>query len=168
MKNELLDFKFPVFKLREHLDYKELDGVMYIKNTENEWKVLDNKNLAGNTLAARRISIDTNKRYPLDRAIFTYAQLLRHHTPKDRYIDANGKCFKYKKTKIVPLKYREIIDVNYLDGYGMALTVKGMDNPIPVPAGSPIEGYVGLLEFADGYILYELSDEKKDATWRKI
>lgn len=132
-----------------------------------EWRILDNKNLSGDSLALRRIRISSNK-YEINKAILTYSQLLKKHKSGDRYIDRTGMCFIYKKTTYVPLVYRKIINVLYLDGYGLAAYVEDLDSPVPLPAGTDIEGYLGLLEYMGGFLLYELSNEYKPTTRKMI
>lgn len=164
----MINFTFPIFKIREHLAYKEEYNISYIKDTMGNWKILDNKNLTGDSLASRRLRILENK-YNLSNAIITFSQLLKHHKYGDRYIDTNGLCFIYKKTTRVPLKYYKIRDAIYASGYGIVLTIIGVSIPIVIPAGCNIEGYIGLLEYNGGYLLYDMPrPNKKEDTWRKI
>ena len=134
----------------------------------NVWQILDNKNLTGDTLAARRLRIKEDK-YNLSDAIFTFSQLLKYYKPGAKYIDHLGYIFTYRKTKKANLIYREILHVDYIIGRGLLLTVEGVSMPIAIPASSNIEGYVGLLEYNGGYLLYDMpSKVKKKDTWRKI
>lgn len=164
----MLNFTFPLYKLRLHLAYKEEDNISYVKNTMGIWQILDNKNLTGDSLASRRLKISDNK-YNLTSAILTFSQLLKQHNAGDRYIDTTGFCFTYRKTIFVPLKYHKIVDTSYVNGLGIILRVHNISTPIVIPAGYQTEGYVGLLEYAGGYLLYDMptSARKKD-TKRKI
>ncbi len=137
----------------------------------NEYKVLDDKNEEGTTLAKRRLSLLAKgvPLKPLGMAIFFLGDLVKLATKRTWFIDSNGKLFQYKKTKAVPLLFgRIILQINIPSG-GSVIEVEG------IPARfkclySPVNGekYAGVLKYGIGYILYGLYVDKPNDTWRKI
>ena len=152
---------FPVFVL--HTDNIELiDGILWIDN-----QVLDDKNMLGITLGMRRLQSPMRGLYPLKYMLENETDLL-HHQGKF-YIDSNGLFFTKSKTTITQLKYHKIMRV---EKKTIASRLWLKDCPFPFPLKRPLPenaSWAGVL-YRDGipWIIYDLSEEKKKDTWRKI
>ena len=166
--SKIIPFEFPVYIIGQYDTLYNEDNIIRVITLDGKTRIIDNKNIPGNTLAVRRLQLNSKDAFTFKGTIFTFSQLLKLHHPNNWYIDVNGFLFKYRKTTIVPLIWRKILSVDYIEGRGLNLRVKDIDVPIRVPAGTPITGYIGLLKLMDGYILYGISNTPKKDTWRKI
>ena len=152
---------FPVFVL--HTDNIELiDGILWIDN-----QVLDDKNMLGTTLGMRRLQSPMKSLYPLKYMLEDETDLL-HHQGKF-YIDSSGVFFIKIKTTNTQLKYHKIMRVEKKT-IASRLWIK--DCPFPFPLKRPLPknaSWAGVL-YRDGipWIIYDLSEEKKKDSWRKI
>ena len=152
---------FPVFVL--HTDNIELiDGILWIDN-----QVLDDKNMLGITLGMRRLQSPMRSLYPLKYMLENETDLL-HHQGKF-YIDNSGLFFTKSKTITTQLKYHKIMRVEKKTTASQ-LWIK--DCPFPFTLKRPLPetaSWAGVL-YKNGvpWILYDLSEEKKKDTWRKI
>jgi len=152
---------FPVFVL--HTDNIELiDGILWIDN-----QVLDDKNMLGITLGMRRLQSPMKSLYPLKYMLENETDLL-HHQGKF-YIDSSGLFFTKSKTTTTQLKYHKIMRVEKKTTASQ-LWIK--DCPFPFTLKRPLPetaSWAGVL-YKNGvpWILYDLSEEKKKDTWRKI
>ena len=152
---------FPVFVL--HTDNIELiDGILWIDN-----QVLDDKNMSGKTLGIRRLQSPMKSLYSLKYMLEDETDLL-HHQGKF-YIDSSGVFFIKIKTTNTQLKYHKIMRV---EKKTIASRLWLKDCPFPFPLKRPLPenaSWAGVL-YRDGipWIIYDLSEEKKKDTWRKI
>lgn len=165
---KLEDICFPVYSLSKNYEkiYTEFN-ILYIQTASGTY-VLDNKNMNGNTLGERRAKIENTKLYKPKKTCYSVAQLLK--CKSNIFIDNIGTVFKYKKTKYVPLKYHKILSIHYREKFGdYFLLVKDIFFPIVVNyREANTYSYAGILHTPTGYILYELSEDKKPDTKRKI
>ena len=155
------NIEFPVFVL--HTDNIELiDGILWIDN-----QVLDDKNMLGTTLGIRRLQSPMKGLYPLKYMLENETDLL-HHQGRF-YIDTSGIFFIKIKTTNTQLKYHKIMRV---EKKTIASRLWLKDCPFPFPLKRPLPenaSWAGVL-YRDGipWIIYDLSEEKKKDTWRKI
>ena len=155
------NIEFPVFVL--HTDNIELiDGILWIDN-----QVLDDKNMLGITLGMRRLQSPMKGLYPLKYMLENETDLL-HHQGKF-YIDSSGVFFIKIKTTNTQLKYHKIMRV---EKKAIASRLWLKDCPFPFTLKRPLPenaSWAGIL-YKQGipWILYDLSEEKKKDTWRKI
>lgn len=168
----LTDLVYPLFPIRSGKLYIK-DGIDYIDTGKSVWQV-DNKNLQGKTLVDRRFGIPRKERYPLTLSIFNISQLL-NYKKGNRFIDSLGVIFKYRRTRYESLKYHKVIGKKEIDESTYALFIEERSNPIYVSKGlfdsvyeykEPL--YIGLLSYHGGFLLYELSKEKKKTTRRMV
>jgi len=162
---------FPIFPLGSGIEsfYKE-DGVLFAKDTRG-YRILDDRNIAGDYLGVRRLHIKADKRsiYPLKRKIDTFIDLVKYSAIYKFYVDFNGKPFKYTKTRYAQLVYKPIQYSKFVEGKGTVFTVKGVNSWFEVDyVIHPDACWVGLLKVDRSWFLYELSFEKKEDTRRKI
>lgn len=169
----LTEINYPIFPIRSHNKLYVKDGIDCIDTALNKWQI-DNKNLVGETLAARRFGIPREIRYPLTFTLFNLTQLL-NYKKGHMFIDNLGNIFSYKKTRMEKLEYHKVIGKSYADEGNCALHVEAYSMPFYVTKGlfNRIYGYgeeiyVGLLGYHGGHLVYDLSTEKKDTTRRKV
>lgn len=163
----LKNIKFPVFAVGHYAKLWSENNILYLESESGIIYKLDNKNLQGSTLGLRRLRIDKKERYRFIGTYFTIAQLIK--SGKKLIIDNSGKLIKYIKNKRTPLIYRPITKRKLIEGKGILIYAKNIPNPFLVSAYIyKDQNYVGLLNINDGYLLYELSYERKPDTWRKI
>lgn len=166
----LIDINFPIFPIRSYYKMYNEEGIIYVETYIKTW-ILDNTNLPYNSLAKRRLRI--NKPYPLTGVIFNITQLIK--CKYKVFIDNKGKIFNYKKTKRITLKYKILSNykINYKTNEVACFT---KDLPYPFYVSSTYFNkfkqfdnlYLGVLAYLGGHILYEITNEKKRDTWKKI
>mgnify|MGYP003140547779 FL=1 len=152
---------FPVFVL--HTDNIELiDGILFIDN-----QILDDTNMLGDTLGKRRLQTPMKGLYNLKYMVEDISELIQHQGKY--YIDNVGFFFeKIKRTK-VNLKYHKILRVEKKNIVSM-LWIKNCPFPFPLKRPLPENAsWAGVL-YRRGvpWVLYDLQEEQKKDTWRKI
>tara|TARA_R100000458_G_C8120554_1_gene139631 strand:- start:119 stop:598 length:480 start_codon:yes stop_codon:yes gene_type:complete len=152
---------FPVFVL--HTDNIELiDGILFIDN-----QILDDTNMLGDTLGKRRLQTPMKGLYNLKYMVEDISELIQHQGKY--YIDNVGFFFeKIKRTK-VNLKYHKILRVEKKNIVSM-LWIKNCPFPFPLKRPLPENAsWAGVL-YRQGvpWLLYDLAEEQKKDTWRKI
>lgn len=163
----LKDIEFPVFAIGSYEKLWEENLILYLKSGYDIIYTVDNKNLAGDTVSKRRLRIPKKERYTFRGTFFNIYQMI--NSGKKVFVDNNGRLFKYSKSTKVELLYREIKRVKRVENVGYLLYIDKIPTPITVPVlFYTRQKYAGLLNYKGSYILYELTDEKKADTWRKI
>ena len=163
MKRNMLydNIEFPVFVL--HTDNIELiDGILFIDR-----EILDDTNMTGKTLGLRRLQSPMKGLYPLKYMLEEVSELLQHQGK--HYIDSVGFVFTKQKTTRVELKYQKILRVEKKNIVSM-LWLKNCPFPFPLKRPLPKNAsWAGVL-YRQGFpwALYDLAEEKKKDTWRKI
>lgn len=153
--------QFPIFVL--HSDNIELiDGLLFIDN-----QILDDTNMAGETLGIRRLQSPMKGLYELKYMLEEVSELLQHQGKY--YIDNVGFFFVKNKKIKVKLKYQEILRVEKKNIVSM-LWLKNCPFPFPLKRPLPENAsWAGVL-YRQGFpwVLYDLSETEKKDTWRKI
>jgi|PlaIllAssembly_1097288.scaffolds.fasta_scaffold27336_3 hypothetical protein len=163
---KLIEINFPIFCIKEYEKIIIEEKITYIEIDEVK-KVVDNKYLAGKTLGERRLKIPKDKRYGLKFSYLNYHQLLKSKCKV--FIDNLGNVIKYKKHHRANLTYHRIVKIKQVENIGYVLYLEDINIPIEVPAiVYNYQNYVGLLQYNNGYLIYEFCDIKKSKTWRMI
>ena len=161
-RNMIYDkIEFPIFVV--HTDNVELiDGILFIDN-----QILDDRNMKGKTLGIRRLQTPMKGLYPLKYMIEDEAEMIKHQGKY--YIDSNGYFIQKNKTTKVKLKYHKILRVEKKNIVSM-LWIKNCPFPFPLKRPLPENAsWAGVLyRHACPWILYDLTEEKKKDTWRKV
>jgi hypothetical protein len=85
------------------------------------------------------------------------------------FIDNEGNLIKYKKHYRATLTYHKIIKVKQVENIGYILYMENINIPMEVPTTTyNYQNYVGLLQYNNGYLIYEFCDIKKQKSWRMI
>ena len=153
--------EFPIFVL--HSDNVELiDGILFIDN-----QILDDTNMKGKSLGIRRLQSPMKGLYNLKYMLDDVSELLQHQGKY--YIDSVGFFFVKQKTTKVRLKYQKILRVEKKHIVSM-LWLKNCPFPFPLKRPLPENAsWAGVL-YRQGFpwALYDLAEEEKKETWRKI
>lgn len=152
---------FPVFPIGSS-NWSQSDGLLYLDN-----EILDDKNMAGLTLGARRIQTPFHSLYTLKKCIETPIGVIKQS--KSTFIDNNGTPFIYSKTRFLPLRYHKIERI-VRKGTASLLWLKGISYPFTVLRPPLLEfSWAGILHFNSApWALYEYSEDKKSDTRRKV
>jgi hypothetical protein len=174
----LREIVYPVFKLGAEKPHFAEGVVVFIRhyldedrNLVEKYKIVDDTNLPGDTLALRRIILLKNKvpLKPLGNAVFFLGDLIKIAHRKIWFIDSSGNIFQYKKSRRAKLEFKKIKLIHQITSGGAIIEVEGIASRfkcLHTPRNG--EQYAGLLVDGRSYILYGLYQEKPDDTWRMI
>lgn len=165
MENYLKNIKFPVYPLPKHIVPHKEGGIISVLNSN---KIIDDKNISGDSLGTRRLQIDKKLLYPLSRAILNISNFLLYTKIYSLFIDSSGKLFKYEKRANVPLIYKKIINkIPYSSG--TILIIEGIHCPIwYYRAIDTNKLYAALLCIEKGYILLGVTSAPSKRTKFKV
>lgn len=166
----LSKISFPVFQLEKIKPVVEDNKIYYI-STSGKINLIDDKSITAQTLGRRRLIINENKQklYKLHNAIYFLGDLIKITKSSHWYIDNNGTIFEYKKSKVVPLIFRDISQVIPIKTGGAILEIKDIPQRFKCMYMPVDVKYAGLLKISNlEYILYGLYKEKHKDTRRKI
>lgn len=154
---------FPAYIVDAETDnFYAKDGIVYV-----DGKVIDDKNMPGSLLGVRRLQTYFTDLYPLNKSVADEVALFKNK--QSYYIDAEGKIFFYRKTKMVPLKYHKVRTIQKKE---VACVVWFEDiNFSAIVRRPPAEDstWAGILYINNvPWKLYEFSNEKNPDTRRKI
>lgn len=153
--------RFPVYEL-DSGNWERQDGILFLED-----KILDDKNMQGDTLGVRRMQTPHKNLSPLKKQVDTLRGVLK--SDKKHFIDSNGFPFIYEKTKFSKLKYYRIKRVIQKDVCSL-LCLDGVKQKFVVPRPPP-EGvrYAGLLHIGElPWMLYNYSEDRPLDTRRKV
>lgn len=157
----LSDIRFPIYVVHTE-EVITRDGILWCNG-----QVVDDKNVAGASIGERRLQTPHKNLYDLKYKLDDFASMTKHRGRF--YIDSNGKFFIYEKSKSAQLKYHLIGKVERKDFLSL-IWITGI--PFPFELSRPphaLERYAGVLYINNKpSFLYELSEEKKKDTWRKV
>ena len=155
------NISFPVYTLPSS-DWELADGLLFL-----EGKILDDKNMPGETLGIRRIQTPHKNLFRLNKQLSNICGILKQST--SCFIDSKGRAFIYMKSTMCKLKYYKIREVVKRDTMSL-LWVEGVNFPFTIPR-PPEQGmlWAGILHFHGlPWILYEYSETKLKDTRRKV
>lgn len=153
--------RFPVYAMTSD-DWHITDGLLFL-----EGKILDDRNMPGDTLGIRRLQTPHKTLVRLAHQIDDMRGLLKSN--QKTFIDTNGIPFIYEKTEFCKLKYYKIKSILKKESCSL-LYLYGVKNPfrVPRPPASEIQ-YAGVLHYGNlPWILYEYSEERQKDTRRKV
>ena len=153
---------FPVFYLPSS-NWSEQDGLLYL-----DGRLLDDRNMPGETLGLRRLQTPFKDLYPLDKSMIDIVGLIKN-TNDNSYIDMLGNHFTYHKSVFSQIKYYKISRVEGRDSASL-IWLKGINFPFKQPR-PPLSdnNWAGVLHIQGRpWIIYEFSPDKKADTRRKI
>jgi hypothetical protein len=156
----LSTISFPIYPLPSS-NWEAVDGLLFV-----DGKVVDDKNMTGETLGIRRLQTSFNL-LPLTKALVDFTGMIKQR--KNIFIDSKGVPFLYHKTTMVPLKYKKIkrIDRKVV---ASVLYLEGEKQPLKI-IRPPENGmtWAGVLYYQGlPWKLYEYAEEYQKDTRRKI
>ena len=152
---------FPVYRLGSS-NWEEHDGLLFIDN-----KLVDDKNMPGNTLGKRRLQTPFKDLYYLRYSISNLLGIIKQ--TQTAFIDSDGVPFIYEKTVSCSLRYYKIRKVERKTKASV-LWLKGINSPFSIPRPpDPDMSWAGVLHMKGiPWMLYEYSENKKSDTRRKV
>lgn len=153
--------EFPVYIL-PHDDWSFSDGLMFM-----DGRVVDDRNMKGDTLGVRRLQTSYPAMFPLKRQIDSFNGLLKQN--QKTFIDSKGRPFIYEKSTWCTLQYSRIKKKELRDEYCL-LWLENTSTPFSVPRPPEASmAFAGVLYLSGlPWILYEYSDSRKKKTRRKV
>ena len=115
----LKKIRFPVYELSSG-NWEKLDGLLFL-----DGKIVDDKNMTGDTLGIRRIQTPHTNLFKLKNQIDTVRGILKSNNKY--FIDSYGMPFIYEKTEFCKLKYYRIKDIKPKDTCSL-LKLDGVKN----------------------------------------
>ena len=175
----MTEISWPVFQLTNKIPQTESGVTFYVTESYNRdtatyterIKVIDDKNLPGDTLSRRRLQLQqtTDQIYKIKRAIYFVGDFIKLATPKMWFIDSSGTVFQYKKTTRAKLRFYKVKAVFPVNGIGAVIEVEGLPQRFKVlyrPVST--NKWAGILEFSGIKFLYGLYDMSYPDTWRLV
>lgn len=172
-----LEMTTPLVSMKRNMDYDKINFPIFVLHSDNiefingllfiDNEVLDDTNMSGDTLGIRRLQSPMKRLYELKYMLQDISELLRHQGKF--YIDSLGYFFIKHKTTRVKLKYQKILRVEQKNIVSM-LWIKNCPFPFPLKRPLPKNAsWAGVL-YKQGHpwVLYDLSEQEKKETWRKI
>ncbi len=153
--------KFPVYPLLSG-NWSRSDGLLFLDE-----KIIDDRNMKGDTLGIRRVQTPHKSLYPLKYQVDNFRGIIK--SDKKHFIDTHGLPFIYEKTEFCKLKYYKIMKVVKKDICAL-LYLEGVKSSfiLPRPPSSDIR-YAGVLHYHNlPWVLYDYSEEWKKDTTRKV
>lgn len=152
---------FPVYKL-DSSNWEFIDGLLFLNG-----RIVDDRNMPGNTLGKRRLQTPHKNLYRLHSKIDNLTGIVKQKTLC--FVDSNGIPFTYEKTLSCKLKYYRIKEIDR-KGTASLLRVYGSKKAFKIPRPPSEEmTWAGILNYHEmPWMLYEYASEKLEDTWRKI
>jgi len=153
--------RFPVYKIYSS-NWQKSDGLLFIDD-----RIVDDKNMEGNSLGIRRAQTPFTDLYPLHHQIDTLYGILKQASRT--FIDSNGIPFIYEKTLFCKLAYYRIKEVEQKESASL-LWCSGLKSPFTIPRPpEPGMAWAGVLHYHGlPWMLYEYSEEKQKTTRKKV
>lgn len=156
--------KFPVYALRAY-EKIEREGDLVLILTHFTTYVLDDLSIEGNYYDRRLIMRSRkyeHKVYPLKERFTMLSQLA--NTKRRDFVDEDGKLWKYRPSKFYRVEYAKV--------HNVTKTWKGhflLHTRLPVSfIADDVFNYVGYIKVGRSYFLYDLSNERKNSTRKKL
>ena len=153
--------QFPVYELPSG-NWNRQDGLLFL-----DGKIVDDKNMPGDTIGIRRIQTPHKNLMKLNRQLDSIRGILKSNSK--HFIDSYGVPFIYEKSEFSALKYYRIKKISKKDTASL-IWLDGVKNCFVVPRPPPDETrYAGVLHYGNlPWILYEYSETKNKDTRRKV
>lgn len=178
---KLSEISFPVFRLTNRKP-EFTDGIWYyvsesFNSDTAEYsvsvRVVDDNTLPYDSLSRRRLALkgqESVKLYPLRKAVYFLADLVKLAKSGYWWVDSLGKVFEYKKSTRAKLRFYKIENIFPLNGMGAVIAVEGHSARFKVLyRPNPSVRYAGVIEGKIGEVfLYGLYDDKQPDSWRMI
>jgi hypothetical protein len=158
---KILRINFPVFKLPSG-NWQLIDGLLFLDH-----EIIDDRNMPGSTLGARRLQTEHENLLPLRGCIDSHLGIIKQSSR--HFVDNNGRPFIYEKTKMCGLKYYKIKKVERKT-VASILWLKGLKRPFTIPRPPP-EGctWAGILHLNGlPWMLYDYAESEQKNSRKKV
>lgn len=154
---------FPVYTIPKTPELGFIDGKLLCNG-----RVLDDRNLPGETLGQRRVHLNPQTKAPIQYTINSIVELVKFRNNYN-FIDNKGRPFVYNKSVNVTIKYKKIKRVDRKTTASV-LYVEGCNHGITIPRPPiPTMKYAGIIFYKGAPVtLYEYSSEPLDDINRMI
>ena len=172
---------FPVFKIGIHKPQEDAGLVYYyyerVEHTDDgntsilKYKIVDDKNIEGDTLAKRRLKLAVEGVIlaKLTNAVYFLTDLVKLADGKTWFIDSLGKIFIYKKSIKAKLRFYKIKDIIAINTGGVIIEAVGINQRFKSLYKPTMDkSHVGILHFGMSMLLYGFYTQEHKATWRMI
>lgn len=150
-------------------------NVDYIETLGKDIKILDNKNLKGDTIGRRRLRIQENEKYHFRQILFILPELIEYTRKRGskfaKFIDTAGVIYNYKKEKFSKLYCKKIKKVDTFKNYVVISCYETQQTfKVPYNFWNNIKEpqYLQLLQIKGTYIVYDILEEIDNSKRRKI
>lgn len=153
--------RFPIYVLPTG-NWDRRDGLLFLDD-----KIVDDKNMSGDTLGMRRLQTPHKNLFSLKNQIDNFRGMVKSR--EKHFIDTNGIPFIYEKTEFCKLKYYRIKRVIQKDTSSL-LKLDGVKSAFVIPRPPAEEmRYAGILHYGElPWVLYEYSEDRREDTRRKV
>lgn len=162
----MLTRKFPLYALREYNSI-DVEGEWVVISTFHSRFVLDNKSLKGNYWQRRVRMLDMElpyRMYPLKEKFSTVSQVAL--SKRRHFIDSEGKLFKYKPSVFYKIQY-EKVRLSWTTDSGKTAFI-GVKCPDTFLVDAVEFSHFGYIKVGMRYVLYELTNERKKDSRKKL
>lgn len=175
----LSEIHWPVFRLGEHRPVEDSGVTFYSKEYEDlesgarsiGFRVVDDKDIAGDTLGARRLQLKASgvRLFHIKRAVYFLADLIKLAKSTTWFIDSSGKTFQYRKSASAKLTCHKVRKILPLPGMGVSVELEGIGSRFKsMYRPSPDQIYAGILHWGIGHILYGFYSEPFTSSYRRV
>lgn len=175
----LSEISWPVFRLGEMQPTIVGSVVFYSREYEDKelgtpkigFRVVDDTEVEGATLGLRRLKLKSMdvRLFPVRRAIYFLADLIKISNATTWFIDSAGKTFQYRRSIRAKLTCHKIKKILPLNGMGAIVELDGIPTRFK-SMYSPYPGqiYAGVLQWGNGHILYGYYGDPFKPSYRKV
>lgn len=159
---DIKTIRFPVYALPS-TDWYMQDGVLFI----DSGKVLDDRNMPGNTFGIRRIQSGRQDLCKLKRGYTDFHSMLV--SKKKAFIDSNGVPFVYKRTVNSPLIHHMIKKIEP-KGDCTLLWFNSINHPMTIPRPPYGDARYARILYYKGFpwMIYDLVSERGKDSYRRV
>lgn len=158
---KISQISFPVFKLPSG-NWQLVDGLLFLDH-----QIIDDRNMPGNTLGARRLQTEHENLLSLRHCIDSHLGIIKQ--PSKYFVDNNGRPFIYEKTKMCALKYYRIKKIERKT-VASILWLRDLKRPFTIPRPPPEScTWAGLLHLNGlPWMLYDYAESERKNSRKKV
>ena len=165
------DLVFPVYRVPETNPIRYSGARVYV-STEDGERTIDDTSVPGDTIGLRRVKLRAVgvKLCRLQYKFSMWQALVAHKEGgKGLYIDSSGYTFMYKPSQLITIDWFEVT-CQVDQGNGTLLYLKGHNIPVKYRRilEPELTWFAGIASLAGDIILFDLCNEPKPRTRRKI
>jgi hypothetical protein len=159
---DIKNIKFPVYQLPS-VDWYMQDGVLFI----DDGKVLDDKNMPGNSMGIRRLQCGRTDLCKLKKAFTDFQSMLK--SKHNMFIDSNGSPFVYKRTINSPLIHHMVDRVESKETCSI-VWLKNISYPMTISRPPYGDARYARVLYYNGspWLLYDFMLEKGKDSYRRV